>query len=178
MHVARCKRCGKREIDPKYLNSRLYLGTASPTGKTRYYYCSEYCYTIENAGENLVFSIFMFFLGFIVIPFWAFYLNLALKGFKHRRELGNWKEKQPDYCFHCQAEITETPKGKGVCMSCGEIIHFCDICQEHIFHGDTILQLEPCGHIFHKNELLDWIDSNNICPKCAVEVEFVDVKPE
>ena len=63
-------------------------------------------------------------------------------------------------------------------MSCGEIIHFCDLCHTHIYSGAEILQLEPCGHIFHKGELLDWIDNNKVCPKCAAEVDFVDIEPE
>ena len=87
-------------------------------------------------------------------------------------------EKERKRCFYCNSAFSNLPVSKSVCMSCGEMIHYCDIYQTHIFHGDKILQLEPCGHIFHKNELLDWIDSNNVCPKCAEEVEFVDVKPE
>ena len=39
----------------------------------------------------------------------------------------------------------------------------CDICQETL---DKKICKVPCGHIFHKHCLVDWMRHNNHCPKC------------
>ncbi|MCK5140851.1 MAG: hypothetical protein KAQ70_01540, partial [Candidatus Heimdallarchaeota archaeon] len=38
--------------------------------------------------------------------------------------------------------------------------------------------VEPCGHIFHRSELLDWSEENSVCPKCREKIELVDYEPE
>ncbi len=174
MQVIRCNYCGNRAVDLKfsYEKNRLH-----PKKKGKFY-CSVDCYYIENVGINLFFTVYMFVCGFVLIPFWILFLRNAIKGIKLRRRTDYKKERIVYTCYYCHAEINEIPEGKGVCMSCGEIIHYCDLCQKHIFAGDKILQLEPCGHIFHKGELLDWVDNNKICPKCTAAVDFVDIEPE
>lgn len=173
MPVIRCNYCGNREIDPKFLNPRSRYAR-----KVDKFYCSEDCYYLDNVGLNIRTTIFAFILLTPLIPVWIVSLRYAIRGIKLRRKADYTKRKKTKLCFYCQSEIAEIPEGKGVCMSCGEIIHFCDLCKMHIFSGDEILQLEPCGHIFHKGELLDWVDNNKVCPKCAAEVDFVDLEPE
>ncbi len=146
--------------------------------KVNKFYCSEDCYFIDNVGLNLFSAVITFILALPLFPFWIIPLRFAIRGIKLRRKTDYTKRNNTKLCFYCQSEITEIPEGKGVCMGCGEIIHYCDLCQNHIFARDKILQLEPCGHIFHKGELLDWIDNNKVCPKCAAEVDFVDIEPE
>ena len=173
MPVIRCNYCGNREIDSKFLNPRSRYAR-----KVDKFYCSEDCYYLNNVGLNIRTTIFAFILLTPLIPVWIVSLRYAIRGIKLRRKADYTKRKKTKLCFYCQSEIAEIPEGKGVCMSCGEIIHFCDLCKMHIFSGDEILQLEPCGHIFHKSELLDWVDNNKVCPKCAAEVDFVDLEPE
>jgi len=172
MTVTRCNHCGKREIDPKISKpqSAFYLKRKNT------YYCSKDCYRIDNVGLNLAYL--PFWLIFLVYPFWIVSIIHIIKGIKLRKAINYKHSKKTKLCFYCQSVITEIPEGKGVCMTCGEMINFCDLWQKHIFSGDEILQLEPCGHIFHKGELLDWIDSNKVCPKCTAEVDFVDIEPE
>lgn len=172
MSVIRCTHCGSREIDPKISNSH----TAFYLKRKNTYYCSKDCYRIDNVGLNLAYL--PLWLIMPIYPFWITCIIHIVKGTKLRKAINYKQSKKIKLCFYCQSEIADIPEGKGVCMGCGEIIHFCDLCQKHIFSGDEILQLEPCGHIFHKGELLDWIDNNKVCPKCAAEVDFVDIEPE
>ncbi len=82
-------------------------------------------------------------------------------------------------CFYCKSKIDfSNSEDQIICMSCGNKIPFCDLCDDYIESEAEILQLEPCGHIFHKKELLEWVKSNKICSKCQVTMTFVDVSPD
>ena len=82
-------------------------------------------------------------------------------------------------CFYCKSKIDfSNSEEKIICMGCGNKIPFCDLCDDYIVSEAAILQIEPCGHIFHKEELLEWTKENKICPKCHEEMDYVDVSPD
>lgn len=46
----------------------------------------------------------------------------------------------------------------------------CPICQEDFEEGDIILKINYCGHIFKKDSLLTWFETNSRCPICRYDV--------
>ena len=53
----------------------------------------------------------------------------------------------------------------------------CPICQEDFEEGDTILKINYCGHIFKKDSLLTWFETNSRCPICRYDIrnDTIDV---
>jgi hypothetical protein len=45
----------------------------------------------------------------------------------------------------------------------------CSICQDVLKSGSSIYRL-PCGHMFHKQEILTWLSTNHTCPNCRYEL--------
>ena len=45
----------------------------------------------------------------------------------------------------------------------------CVICQEQYKVGDKVIRL-PCGHIFHEECALQWLQKHNTCPYCRKEL--------
>jgi len=135
------------------------------------YYCSKECTLIGAAGEYLVLAILFLFL---FPPYTIYYLIKWKNGSKLRNLRNKEMEIKENLCFYCSVKIKELNDGKNICMSCGNIIPFCDLCQKHIFVDEITLQVEPCGHIFHRSEFLDWSEENSVCPKCGEKIELVD----
>ena len=50
----------------------------------------------------------------------------------------------------------------------------CSICLEALQHGERILELPSCKHVFHKRCLTPWMKQRGSCPSCraAVDVAF------
>ncbi len=140
-------------------------------------YCSRECQLIGDIDVNrLLFIVLIVSLvGIYVFPI---PLYLWRKGIKLKKQRAIELKNKQNFCFYCKKEVSDLQKGKNICMSCGNPIHYCDLCQKHVFANEDTLQVEPCGHIFHRNELLDWSEENSVCPKCGEKVELVDYEPE
>jgi len=82
------------------------------------------------------------------------------------------------YCFYCGYDITFSSKeGSLLCNSCGNKAVFCNLCSKNVNPNEQIAIIKPCNHIFHKNELLDFVEEENHCPKCKGDLEY-DIKNE
>ena len=162
-------------------------------------YCSSRCYTKDNAGILAILAI-VIPITFISIGVWLitkfgyplssviallFILGAtavftfgiqSIFGFRFRKEDKKREKARIKNCFYCSMEMEVRSEEKAVCMSCGNQLPFCDLCHKYIEFKEEISQLEPCGHIFHKTELLDWTKENKTCPKCNAEIDFVDLK--
>ena len=46
----------------------------------------------------------------------------------------------------------------------------CHICQEEFVENETVCQIIGCSHIFHKPELMRWLQTSNSCPICRLEL--------
>lgn len=164
--VVKCVICGNRDVD---LKLRPFF-TRSETRP----YCSNDCRLIDNyhiyGPAGIVYLIFP--------PLGLYLIISAILGYSLKKKRAKQKALKKSLCFNCGKGVEITTIVKTVCMHCGEFIHFCDLCQKHILFNEDVLQIEPCGHIFHKAELLEWTDKNNVCPKCAVKIEFIDFQPD
>jgi hypothetical protein len=171
--VVKCKTCGSRDVDLhigkfEFLNQRI----------TRTY-CSKECQLIGDYQEYLLSTI----IAFIIPPLQPIAIYYFIRTIQSRK-LKKKREENPklymNLCYHCGEELDDLnqDEGKSVCMHCGNLVHFCDLCDEYILFKQETLQIEPCGHIFHKKELLEWTEKNSVCPKCTIDIEFVDFKPE
>lgn len=53
----------------------------------------------------------------------------------------------------------------------------CSICLSDFEKGDRVMEL-PCGHLFHENEIMDWLlGSSRLCPICRASLTVDDSKP-
>ena len=121
-------------------------------------------YSADDLWVFLVaFSPFIFF-GFIL-------LGLSIMGFVSKTKKNQEMAKKQYYCMFCGNNITEiTSKGALVCMRCGNKTPFCNLCNKIINQNEDITIIKPCGHVFHRDELLDWAEENKYCPKCKGEI--------
>jgi hypothetical protein len=46
----------------------------------------------------------------------------------------------------------------------------CHICQEEFEENEIVCQIIGCSHIFHKPELLRWLQTSNSCPVCRLDL--------
>ena len=53
----------------------------------------------------------------------------------------------------------------------------CDICQEEFVENETVCQIIGCSHIFHKPELMRWLQTSNSCPICRLELTITNTEP-
>ena len=167
--VLRCIACGSKDIDLTIQTIRTTIPRL---------YCSKECMYIGEIQNHSLFGLLFFVVFFPILPVWIYFFIEARKGIKLKRQRKKQKARMRLLCYHCGKEIEMLTAGKSVCMHCGELVHFCDLCQKHILFDDETMQIEPCGHLFHKEELLEWSEKNNICPKCSVKIEFIDFQPE
>ncbi|MHA1199401.1 MAG: RING finger domain-containing protein, partial [Candidatus Heimdallarchaeaceae archaeon] len=47
-----------------------------------------------------------------------------------------------------------------------ENIPICSICKEPVNLEEKHSEIEPCGHLFHRDHLAQWISENEDCPEC------------
>ncbi|MCE7748157.1 MAG: hypothetical protein GPJ51_07150 [Candidatus Heimdallarchaeota archaeon] len=83
------------------------------------------------------------------------------------------------YCYNCGYDITLTSKeGFLLCNSCGNKVLCCNFCSKIINPSDEVAVIKPCNHVFHKGELLDYVEDNYSCPKCQGEIKELAFKIE
>ncbi len=78
------------------------------------------------------------------------------------------KEDETMNCIYCNSVLTirtETKKLQN-CPNCKREILYCEICKNLILRGENILRSTKCGHIFHEEHIIEWINVKNICPVC------------
>lgn len=51
---------------------------------------------------------------------------------------------------------------------------YCSICLDSLEAGELVRQLQPCGHLFHKNHIDEWISRKDTCPLCRSQVYLCD----
>jgi hypothetical protein len=77
-------------------------------------------------------------------------------------------------CIYCDTEYNKLLYGvPTTCQNCGKESPFCDICSEYIYAGKPVYQLQDCGHIFHKKELIIYLENEEKCPKCKQKISSV-----
>ncbi len=70
-------------------------------------------------------------------------------------------------CYYCNAELTKPDDdGPIVCLNCGKKTRSCEICKKYMVAGEKLVQVISCGHVFHKDHILEWIKVKGICPIC------------
>lgn len=191
--IPRCAVCGSREITTHYLSSL--------SGKL---YCSKDCMLIANSRRlisvSVAISIVTFTIGIFLLvlilsedlysliefPILVFALGLAfgitlsiqgLKGRNLRKERDLESENIIYACIFCRYEYDKRIYGAPtICRSCGKESPFCDICYEYIFDGKSVYQIQNCGHVFHKSDLLDYLENEEICPKCKQKISSIDLE--
>ena len=83
------------------------------------------------------------------------------------------------YCYFCGYDITYSSKeGSLVCNSCGNKVLYCNFCSKIINPNEEIAVIKPCNHVFHKGELLDYVEESYTCPKCQGEIRELTFKIE
>ena len=99
-------------------------------------------------------------------------LGFSVFGFVSKARINREIAQKQYYCMFCGDNITEiTKKGALVCMKCGNKTPFCNLCNKIINQHEDITIIKPCGHIFHRDELLDWAEENKNCPKCNGKIK-------
>lgn len=48
------------------------------------------------------------------------------------------------------------------------INNICPITQKNFNNSDLIIKINICGHVFKKEEFIEWINQSSICPCCRV----------
>ena len=87
---------------------------------------------------------------------------------KIRREISRKKY----HCFYCGYDVTLTSKeGSLLCDSCGNKVLFCSLCSKIVNPDEDIARIKPCNHIFHKSELLDFVEEEKYCPRCKGSID-------
>ncbi|MHA1397511.1 MAG: RING finger protein [Candidatus Heimdallarchaeaceae archaeon] len=190
--IVRCEICGSREINPKYISAR-----------SKRFYCSKDCWLIGTKNNSLLagiiltaipavggifLSILMASMGeneflivtiiftFSGIPIGGIFIYNAIKGKKLTKERGILEEEKKFSCLFCGQEYEKRVYGAPTkCSNCGEESPFCDICYDYIFLGKPVYKINDCGHIFHKEHLLDYIEHNETCPKCKEKITSIDL---
>ncbi len=114
---------------------------------------------------------FLFIVMFPIIVIGLIFLGIGAAGFVFRARKNQEISQKQYYCMFCGENITNiTSKGALVCMKCGNKTPFCNLCNKIINQYEDIVIINPCGHIFHRDELLDWAEENKYCPKCKGKI--------
>eukprot|EP01103_Thecamoeba_quadrilineata_P003663 TRINITY_DN13422_c0_g1_i1.p1 TRINITY_DN13422_c0_g1~~TRINITY_DN13422_c0_g1_i1.p1 ORF type:complete len:210 (+),score=27.38 TRINITY_DN13422_c0_g1_i1:154-783(+) len=53
----------------------------------------------------------------------------------------------------------------------------CAVCKDEFIKENQVVEL-PCEHLFHKDCILPWLESNNSCPVCRLEMPTDDPEYE
>ena len=184
--IPRCAVCGNRSITTKfYLPIRRKL------------YCSKECMQIANRKNFLFIGIFglaitltgsisiisiniggdpLLLVGPIMLLVFAgvlcsYMFSKYLKGRQLTKTRVIESENKIYSCIFCNHEYNDRISGTpNKCHNCGKESPLCDICSEYIFAGELVYQIQECGHIFHKPDLLDYLEKEVTCPKCKKEI--------
>ncbi len=60
------------------------------------------------------------------------------------------------------------PRSKQIKLDINNVIE-CSICIENILDEDK--DITKCTHVFHKECIKKWLESNNTCPSCKTELK-------
>jgi len=190
--IPRCVVCGNRDVSTKYLSNR-----------SNKFYCSKECMLVENSEKQLIVSIVFILIPaipgilltivflnrselflipvtismiFIGVPIGLFLIIQGLKGKKLKKQRNLISTTSSYSCMFCGHEYDKRIYGgPTICLNCGKESPFCDICYDYIFSGKPVYRLQDCGHIFHKTDLLDYLENNDICPKCKQQISSIDL---
>lgn len=104
---------------------------------------------------------------------------MSLTGYRSRKRDREKEELNIQRCIHCGAKIdTFTDKGPIICMNCGMKSPVCVICGKIIQKSEKVYEIEPCGHIGHKMEVLELLETGSKCPLCGEVISKIDVHLE
>lgn len=53
----------------------------------------------------------------------------------------------------------------------------CSVCSDRLIDGVALIRL-PCGHLYHINCCVPWLNRSNTCPECRYELPTSDLKYE
>ena len=131
-------------------------------------------YTLSG-GEYFVYWIGFMFIGpGILIGLVSGAISLI--GYDYRREDAEKKGKEERTCIHCGKEVyNPEDKGPVICMNCGKKTPICVICGKIISNNKEIYEMEPCGHMGHKLEILELLETKADCPLCGERIEKIDL---
>jgi len=88
------------------------------------------------------------------------------------------KDKERDICLFCKNKIEKTEDQElGICSNCGKQSPLCEICKNPMTSDQSLLQVEKCEHIFHKDHILEWIKIKGTCPICKDRINRESMKP-
>jgi hypothetical protein len=48
----------------------------------------------------------------------------------------------------------------------------CSICKLELRNKQNILQCKKCFSLFHQQHLKEWLNSEEVCPVCGIEMKF------
>jgi DNA-directed RNA polymerase subunit RPC12/RpoP len=123
--------------------------------------------------STILIAILIIFMG---LPVGLILLIQSLKGKKLKKQRNLPSATSSYSCIFCGHEYDKRIYGGPTnCLKCGKESPFCDICYDYIFFGKPVYLLQDCGHIFHKTELLDHLENNDICPKCKQKISSIDL---
>ncbi len=54
----------------------------------------------------------------------------------------------------------------------------CSICLENWVNGQEVHEFQPCGHMFHKDCILSWLEHRDSCPVCRTQWSEVNATDE
>jgi parallel beta-helix repeat protein len=81
-------------------------------------------------------------------------------------------------CVYCKSEFDEIDRTeKTICQNCGKEAPTCPICKQSMFHGEDLVIEKNCGNIFHKNHIVMWIRSEELCPVCKKRINENSLEP-
>ena len=76
------------------------------------------------------------------------------------------------FCYFCDALLENVDDGGPlICLNCGKKTRKCEICKNYMVANEELVQIIVCGHIFHKDHLIEWMRVKDICPVCKEQVD-------